>query len=117
MPLYCYMISDTVDYDETNIHIVAHRNKYTPKEFHDICMKILNLYGHSTGQTTSDGVFVHVDPEWLIHLLKINHYFIPLDLPFFDTTQHKKVYGPKVGDDKIKVMGKWVTLEKEKGNQ
>ena len=99
MSLYCYMISETIDYDETYSYVVAHKYKYNPLEFNRICNKIMDKYGKvrekSTCHDKLGAYWYHIPARTLIEHLVSDYGFIELDLGLFDCTQARRIQGPE----------------------
>ena len=109
MPLYCYIV-ETGCYEDVCPHILGHSNKYSQKEFDNICKEIINEHGdveeiEYTIQATLEHVEKRVyklDSDLLIDYLIKDYGFIELDVPFNDGYMEKKISCEPVPTERLK---------------
>ena len=102
MPLYCYIIIEG-EYDYVEHHILGHKNKYSEKEFEDLCLEIMAEHGkvkeeHITVPATLetyDRLVYTIHPQKLIKYLVNDYGFEKLELPYQEGYAIKRLPNPQ----------------------
>ena len=109
MALYCYII-ETGYYDDRQANILGHENKYSHKEFDNICIEITKKYGDVEVEyfsnydlTDVEEIKYNIDAHELIKYLVSDYGFIELNVPVNDGYNIKEISRKPVSHENLRL--------------